>query len=244
MWLIGLPPPVPVPEPPHRSPPRKSRARKAVTTSAKALGAGKPRRTQAERRARARAALLDAALACLVEDGYANLTTRRIAERAGVSQGTQQHYFKTKTEFVVEAMRYATQQIAADVLKRVDLGSLGDPGRQEQLLDEIWAVHKSAAFKASLELWIAARSDEDLRRNMRALEREISATISAAAREVLPEEERTPELLELVDVCLATVRGYAMLAPVVPQASLERRWALAKAHLLAILQAAAPIPRA
>ena len=246
MWLIGFP--RPVPEPPRRTPPRNTTPgepldRKVVMTSAKALGAGKPRRTQAQRRARTRAALLDAALACLVEDGYVNLTTRGIAERAGVSQGTQQHYFKTKTEFVVEAMRYATQQIAADVLRRVDISSLSDPGRQEQLLDEIWAVHKSAAFKASLELWIAARSDDDLRRSMPTLEREISATISAAAREVLTEQERTPELLERVDVCLATVRGYAMLAPVVPAASLERRWALAKAHLLATLQAAGPAPR-
>ncbi len=179
-------------------------------------------------------------MACLVEDGYANLTTRRIAERAGVSQGTQQHYFKTKTEFVVEAMRYAVQQITADVLRRIDIRSLGDPERQDALLDEIWAVHKSAAFKASLELWIAARSDDELRRNMRKLEREISATIGDAARKAIPEQDRTPELLELVDVGLATVRGYAMMAPVVPPADLERRWALAKRHLLVALQGVAP----
>jgi AcrR family transcriptional regulator len=215
-------------------------ARKVVKTSQKALGVPKPRRTQAERRAATRAALLDAAMACLVEDGYANLTTRRIAERAGVSQGTQQHYFKTKTEFVVEAMRYATQQITADVLRRIDIRSLGDPARQEVLLDEIWAVHKSAAFKASLELWIAARSDDELRRNMRKLEREISATIGDAARKAIPEQDRTPELLELVDVGLATVRGYAMLAPVVPPADLERRWAMAKKHLLVALHGVAP----
>jgi AcrR family transcriptional regulator len=215
-------------------------ARKVVKTSQKALGVPKPRRTQAERRAATRAALLDAAMACLVEDGYANLTTRRIAERAGVSQGTQQHYFKTKTEFVVEAMRYATQQITADVLRRIDIRSLGDPARQEVLLDEIWAVHKSAAFKASLELWIAARSDDELRRNMRKLEREISATIGSAARTAIPEQDRTPELLELVDVGLATVRGYAMLAPVVPPADLERRWAMAKKHLLVALHGVAP----
>jgi AcrR family transcriptional regulator len=79
-----------------------------------------PRRTQAERRATTRTALLDAALASLVEDGYANITTRRIAERAGVSPGTQQHYFATKADFVVEAMRYATAQIAQDAGERFD----------------------------------------------------------------------------------------------------------------------------
>ena len=64
------------------------------------------RRTQAERRAATRSALLDAALACLVEEGYANLTTRNVAERAGVSQGTQMHYFPTRARFVAEAVRH------------------------------------------------------------------------------------------------------------------------------------------
>ena len=45
------------------------------------------RRTHAERRETTRLALLDAAVACLIEDGYAALTTRKVAERAGVSQG-------------------------------------------------------------------------------------------------------------------------------------------------------------
>jgi AcrR family transcriptional regulator len=49
------------------------------------------RRTHAERRETTRLALLDAAVACLMEDGYAALTTRKVAERAGVSQGAQQH---------------------------------------------------------------------------------------------------------------------------------------------------------
>ena len=41
------------------------------------------RRNQAERSAATREALLDATLECLVEDGYANTTTARVAERAG-----------------------------------------------------------------------------------------------------------------------------------------------------------------
>ena len=70
------------------------------------------RRTQAERRAASRAALLDAAVECLIKDGYAHLTTRRVAERAGVSQGTQMHYFPTKTQFLTEAIRHVAQRLA------------------------------------------------------------------------------------------------------------------------------------
>jgi AcrR family transcriptional regulator len=51
------------------------------------------RRTQAERRESTRTALLDAAVECLIDEGYAAVTTRGVAERAGVSQGAQQHHF-------------------------------------------------------------------------------------------------------------------------------------------------------
>ena len=43
------------------------------------------------------AALLDAAIESLIDDGYAAMTTRRVSERAGVSQGAQQHYYPTKS---------------------------------------------------------------------------------------------------------------------------------------------------
>src|SRR5438045_9398121 len=63
------------------------------------------RRTQAERTASTRAALLDATIDCLVEYGYAHLTTTRVVERAGVSRGAQVHHFPTKAELVSEAGR-------------------------------------------------------------------------------------------------------------------------------------------
>lgn len=190
------------------------------------------RRTQAERRAATRAALLDATVVALVQDGYAHLTTRGIAERAGVSQGTQQHHFATKSELVVEALRHANAQITADVVRRIDLGDLRDPARQEAVLDELWRVHTSPAFTAALEVWAAARTDAELRPHVRALERDMTRSIDGALGELLGGRPRGPGLLELLDVTLATIRGLAMLGTVVPQAELDRRFAAAKRHLL------------
>ncbi|MGI8558256.1 MAG: TetR family transcriptional regulator [Solirubrobacteraceae bacterium] len=207
-------------------------ARRVAKTSQRLVGVPKPRRTQAERRASTKAALLDATLASLVEDGYANMTTRRIADRAGVSQGTQQHYFKAKSELVLEAMRHASRQLAAELLERVDVRDIHEPGRREALLDEIWRIHQSDAFKAALELWIAARTDPELRRNMRRLEREVTAMITGLATTLRPNEEQDPQLLEALDTCLSAARGYAMLAPVLSQAELNRRWAKAREQLL------------
>lgn len=202
----------------------------------------KPRRTQAERRATTRTALLDAAIVSLVSDGYSNMTTRRVAERAGVSQGTQQHYFASKQDFVVEAMRYAGQQIAADVLQRINVHDLRDPTKYEDLLDELWRVHQSDAFKAAMELWIAARTDEALRRNMQELEQEVTRTIAAAAGAALHGDERQPVALQVLELGLAAIRGLAMLAPVVPEDELAQRWETVRTHLASTLgaQVAAP----
>jgi AcrR family transcriptional regulator len=209
------------------------RTRTTDTPRSRTTGAGtSPRRTQAERRAATRSALLDAALELLVEDGYANLTTRRIAARAGVSQGAQQHYFRSKSELVLESVRHAIAQIAADGLHRTELLAAGGTPRQEAMLDEMWAVHQSPAFKATLELWAAARSDAELRRSLRGLERSIAEMIRQSTRVTLAEDADNPEMRELVNVLLATIRGIAMLAPVVPRTELERRWAAAKPSLL------------
>jgi AcrR family transcriptional regulator len=73
------------------------------------------RRTPKQERAQATVdAIVEAAARILVEDGWARLTTNRVAERAGVSVGTLYQYFPDK-EAIVETLveRLAEQRIAA-----------------------------------------------------------------------------------------------------------------------------------
>jgi AcrR family transcriptional regulator len=55
-----------------------------------------------------RAALLDAAEALMVDEGYAAVTTRRVASEAGVNNGLVHYYFGTLEELFVEVFRRAT----------------------------------------------------------------------------------------------------------------------------------------
>jgi AcrR family transcriptional regulator len=59
-------------------------------------------------------AVVEAAARILVEEGWARLSTNRVAERAGVSVGTLYQYFRDK-EAIVETLvdRLADQRIAA-----------------------------------------------------------------------------------------------------------------------------------
>ena len=73
------------------------------------------RRTQAERRAATRKALLDATIDVLVDRGYAGLTTTLVCERAGVTRGAQAHYFATKADLVVQALSHLTDALVAEL---------------------------------------------------------------------------------------------------------------------------------
>jgi AcrR family transcriptional regulator len=194
------------------------------------------RRTQAERRATTRAALLDAALACLVEDGYANLTTRNVAERAGVSQGTHMHYFPTRARFVAEAVRHVAVKLAAELREQTFARGASERRRLEELLDRVWEIHCGPVFQATMELWVAARTDAEVQVAMGDVARDITRLIADAAGELFPELMAKPRSGELLDLCLATIRGLAVLRFTEPVPVVERRWRRARSHLLELYE--------
>jgi AcrR family transcriptional regulator len=197
----------------------------------------KPRRTQAERRAATRSALLDAAIACLVEEGYANLTTRKVAERAGVSQGAQMHYFPTRAEFVAESVRHLAKKLSLEIREQLPPDASGDRRRLEWLLDQVWAVHNGPVFQATMELWVAARTDPELRESLREVTRDVTRMIAAGGAELFPELMSKPGAPALLDTSLASMRGLAMLGALGNPRDVARRWRATRTHLLELYAA-------
>src|SRR3954465_15160977 len=129
-----------------------------------------PRRSQAQRRPATREALLDATIACLVEDGYANTTTSRVAERAGVSRGAHLHHFQTRSALVAAAVERLS---ALRAEQGVELpGKLpAGPERIAAGLDLIWSGYDHPFFQAAIDLWSHARTDAELRSHLVEVER-------------------------------------------------------------------------
>jgi AcrR family transcriptional regulator len=194
------------------------------------------RRTQAERRATTRAALLDAALECLVEDGYAGLTTRKVAERAGVSQGTQMHYFPTRARFVAEAVRHLAFKLASELREQDTMHPRSDRRRLELLLDHTWEIHTGPVFQATMELWVAARTDAEIREAMGEVARDVTRMIATGASELFPELMARPRAGEVLDMGLAIMRGLAVLRFTGEEADVERRWRRARGQLLELYE--------
>jgi AcrR family transcriptional regulator len=66
-------------------------------------GSTRPRRTQEERWRTTQQAILEAAIAVLVKEGYAGFSTITVARRAGVSRGAREYYFRTKYDLIAAA---------------------------------------------------------------------------------------------------------------------------------------------
>jgi AcrR family transcriptional regulator len=73
--------------------------------------------TRAERRERSsaqtRGRILDAARSCLLADGYANLSTRRVAEAADVPLSQIHYYFGSKQELILAVLAAENERLLA-----------------------------------------------------------------------------------------------------------------------------------
>ena len=144
-----------------------------------------------------RRALLDAAVECLAERGYAATTTIEVARRAGVSRGAQLHHFSTKAELVSAAVDHLLKRRIEDFRKAfADM----DPGanRIDGAIDLLWAMYDGPAFTAWAELWMAARTDPELAVSMVKVAQEFEAHSQAVYAEIFPPEEAADPELEQV----------------------------------------------
>ncbi|MBE1578788.1 AcrR family transcriptional regulator [Amycolatopsis roodepoortensis] len=196
-----------------------------------------PRRTQEERSAAMRVRLLDATIDCLVEYGYAGTTTTRVADRAGVTRGAQVHHFPTKTDLVTSAIRHLAARRTEVAMAEIDrLKASADPvGDALQLL---WEMHQGPVFSATVELWVASRTDAELRAQMAVVEPIATSSLVEFGKALLPDHSAHPEFLHAVYTAMDVVRGILIASWATrDQSELEARWERGRRHLILLFEA-------
>jgi AcrR family transcriptional regulator len=179
------------------------------------------RRTQAERSAAMRVRLLDATIECLVTYGYAGTTTPRVAERAGVTRGAQIHHFRAKEDLVVAAIEHLAQQRVQAAMREF--------GRMEASTDPVSTVleflWEGPMFVATVELWVAARTDSVLAGHVERVEPLVNSTLIAAIAQLVPDHAARKDLRNFVYTAMDALRGI-LLASFVDRDTdrARRRW--------------------
>jgi AcrR family transcriptional regulator len=165
------------------------------------------RRTQEERSASTQKRLLDATLESLVEVGYAATSTTAVCARAGLSRGAQLHHYPTKADLVIAAVAHLAKRRAAELLADVPRDGTPDQ-RLSTALEAIWASFSGPLFSAALELWVAARTDAELRENLVRFERQVGRAMSRLFGELAGSDAR--DSAALFELTFHMMRGMAL----------------------------------
>jgi AcrR family transcriptional regulator len=164
------------------------------------------RRTQADRRAATRRALVDSARRQLIAHGYAGVSVRSIARDSGLSSGAVQYHFRCTEDLVIAALT----QLFAEVALPPGAPGLRDMAidkRARHIVDTLWAFYGGTSYVAVLEVLVATRPQAALHRRIRgACRRGLAAACRDIGERLLGATQQ--ELLQFV---IATLCGLALL---------------------------------
>ena len=194
------------------------------------------RTTQQERSRTTQRRLLEAAVECLAEYGWSGATTTVIAERAGVSRGAQLHHYPTRAALLIAAVEHLCDRRAAEL--RAEARSLnGDAARRvDRVVDLLAAAFTGPLFAAAREVWVAARTEPELRAALVPREARVGREMHRLAVELLGADESRPGVREAVQATLDLLRGLGV-ANLLTDDSVRRRQLLAawKRQLAALI---------
>jgi AcrR family transcriptional regulator len=129
-------------------------------------------------RAAAEEALLDAAERLLVEIGYAGVTTRRLAEEAGVNHGLVHYYFGSNENLLVHALERFTERLIA---RQRDLYAADTPFIEKWRTAMRYLVSEDVTYeKVWLELQAMAWNNPELRERLARVNGEWRAVLTEA----------------------------------------------------------------
>lgn len=152
--------------------------------------------------------LLDATVSALNDKGYGGTTTLEVQSRAGVSRGALLHHYASRADLIVASIDHLTRERIAEVLSVAK----EDPprkGRTEWAVRVLWPTFEGPLFRASLELWLAARNDPELLAALLPQERIVGAAIRRMAGELFGEDLASPRFASSLEVLFDAMRGAA-----------------------------------
>ncbi|WP_336158366.1 TetR/AcrR family transcriptional regulator [Amycolatopsis sp. VC5-11] len=167
------------------------------------------REPQQERSRTTRRRLIEAAMDCIGERGWHGVTVAVIAERAGVSRGAAQHHFPTRESLVAAAVELLGEA-QLDELRTRAAGSPGGSSRIEWVVEMLLTLYTGPMFRAALQLWAVASTDDQLRDVLVPLEARVGREAHRVAVELLGVDEAQPGVRELVQATLDLGRGLGL----------------------------------
>lgn len=166
---------------------------------------------QAEKSALTRQAILEAAVRCFVEHGYANTTTAMIADEASVSRGAMMHHFPSRSAVMNAVVGYLHVRRLNEY--RALMTDIDSPDRTvtraeiRVSVETAWEYVNLPSFIAYQELLGAARTDPELAESVREVERDFEREFLKTVRSVFPHWKQVKSLQAAHDLVQFVMQG-------------------------------------
>jgi len=168
------------------------------------------RRTQADRKATTRRALLDATIQSLVDLGYANTTTSEVVARAGVSQGALFKHFATKEALLSAAAEELCSSLFPKFRRAMRTHRSGKDAL-ERAIRGLWSVFETKEVRVLHELYSAAPTEPALREALLPIIAKHHKHILDEARNLFPDLAEFPTFERSVEIVIFAMQGAAMM---------------------------------
>lgn len=168
------------------------------------------RRTQADRKAATRSALLDATIRSLIDLGYARTTTTEIVNRASLSQGALFKHFPTKEALLAVAAAELCASLFPKFRKAMRTHRAGkDP--IERAIRGLWSVFETEEVRVLHELYAAAPTEPALRDALIPIMKAHRDHIHGEAAALFPELAGSDAFVPTVDLVITAMQGAALV---------------------------------
>lgn len=159
----------------------------------------RPGTRQAEKADETRQQLLEAAVVCLTELGYANTTMTAIARKAGISRGAMQYHFESMQDVLRATVAYIHERRLMELSNHADDARRfpDDAERLARRVEAHWEFLQTPVGVAFFELSVAARTDDVLGEVIRVAHETFWEEWLRLTLEVFPEWQGRRKDLEL-----------------------------------------------
>jgi AcrR family transcriptional regulator len=184
-------------------------------TAGLARAATRPQNGSQQRAERTRARVIEQMVACVLEEGYAAASARRVAERAGVTWGVVQYHFGDRDGILAAVIEQGYQELVQSLSHLT--ASPENPDAIQGIVDAAWGAFSTDLSRAAFEILVATRSSRDPR---------IEVLLQALGAEVHRLGERLTGDAVVGEVLWATLRGLVltrMMSGVGPDTGSYRR---------------------
>jgi len=160
-----------------------------------------------------RAKVIDAAVACILDEGFYRASSNKIAKRAGVTWGVIQYHFGTREALMVAVHERGLEELDRCLTDAVITGDTLDQ-RVESFVDTLWAYYRRPEFLAYMQVLLNLSHDPTTADSTQAALKSVSARVNervpALARAVVGPDWSDADVARIGRFFYNVVRGLAL----------------------------------